>query len=159
MNERAQALASRMERANNALIATIEQISEADWRTRCASDDRLVSAVVHHVAESHMFVLRATQMVAVGGGLPTLTWEMVHADNARHASARPDCDRVETLDLLRRTSTEASRAIRGMSDEQLARKSTWDLDGEVTAQQVIELHMIGHIQEHLADIETTVRAW
>ncbi len=159
MTERATVLADRLEHANNALIATVEQISEADWLKQCASDDRPVGVVIHHVASAHAFVLGAAQAAAAGDPLPTLTWEMVHADNARHANEHAHCDRVETLDLLRRNSAQAARAIRSMSDEQLARTGTWGLDGEVTAQQVIELHMIDHVQEHLANIEAAIRAW
>ena len=147
------------EQANNVLIATVEQISEADWRKQCASDDRPVGIVIHHVASAHAFVLGAAQAAAAGGPLPTLTWEMVHEDNAKHAREQAGCDRAETIALLRRNSAEAARALRGLSDEQLARTGTWGLDGEVTAQQVIELHMIDHVQEHLANIEAAIRAW
>jgi hypothetical protein len=159
MTERVRVLADRLDQANNALIATIEQCSEDDWREQCANDDRPVGVVVRHITDAHAFVLRSAQAVAAGGHLPTLTWGMVHKDNAEHARKHARCDRAETIELLRRNSAEASRAIRSMSDEQLARKSTWGLDGEVTAQQVIELHMIDHVQEHLSNIEAAIRAW
>jgi len=159
MSEQALALANRLDQVNNALIATIGQMSEADWQTQCTNDTRSVGIVIRHITDAHAFVLGAAQAVAAGKSLPTLTWEMVHADTSRHAGKHAHCDRAETIELLRRNSAEASRAIRGMSEEQLARKSTWGLDGEVTAQQVIELHMIGHVQEHLANIEAAIRAW
>jgi uncharacterized damage-inducible protein DinB len=153
------ALAERVEQANNTLIAAVEQISEADWRKQCASDDRPLGVVVHHVAEAHAFVLGAAQAIAAGGELPTLTWEMVHAGNAEHARQHAGCDKAATLELLRRNSAKAARAIRGLSDEQLSRAGTWGLDGQVTAQQVIELHMIDHVREHLANIEAAIRVW
>jgi hypothetical protein len=91
--------------------------------------------------------------------LPEAAYCYQPEDNAKHAREQESCDRAETIALLRRNSAEAARALRGLSDEQLARRGTWGLDGEVTAEQVIELHMIDHVQEHLANIEAAIRAW
>jgi hypothetical protein len=88
--------------------------------------------------------------------LPEAAYCYQPEDNAKHAREQAGCDRAETIALLRRNGAEAARAL---SDEQLARTGTWGLDGEVTAQQVIELHMIDHVQEHLANIEAAIRAW
>ena len=158
MGEQAQALANRLEQVNNTLIATVEQCSEADWNKHSTNDARPMGVIVHHLASTHEAVLDMAQGVAAGQPLPDLTWEMVHAGNAADATQCAGCTKAETLDLLRRNSAEAVRAIREVSDEQLARTSTWDLDGAVTTQQVIELHMIDHVQEHLATLQTAMHA-
>ena len=153
MSEQAQALADRLEQANHALLAVLTACSEDDWRKPAGNDTRSVGVIAHHVASAHALVLGLAQEVAAGRQLPALTWEMVHQGNAQHAEQQSGCPKAETLDLLRRNSAEAARIIRGMSDEQLGRSSTWELSGDVTTQRVIEVHMIDHAHEHLATIK------
>jgi hypothetical protein len=153
MGERAQALADRLEQANQALLAMLSACSEDDWGKQVGSDKRPVGVIAHHVAAAQAFVLGLAQEVAAGRPLPALTWDMVHQGNAQHAEQQAGCPKAETLELLRRNSAESARVIRGMSDEQLSRSSTWDLSGNVTTERVIEVHMIDHVHEHLATIK------
>jgi len=152
MSERTESLADRIQQASQALMAAAEACSEAEWRQQCADDVRTVGVLVHHVAKMHADIIELVQQVAAGQALPPLTWEMTHQMNAEHAREHVDCAKAETLALLRRNTAAAVNAIRGMGDAQLDRTSTWPVDGDVSAQQLIELHIIDHAHEHLATI-------
>lgn len=152
MSERAQRLADRVEQATNALIAAVEQCGEADWQKPCASDGRPVGVLAHHVARTHADVVGLAGMIAADQALPPLTWQMTHQLNAEHAREHANCTRQETLNLLHQNGAAAVDTIRTMTDDQLDRTSTWPIDGEVSAQQMIEIHIIDHVREHLASI-------
>jgi uncharacterized damage-inducible protein DinB len=101
MSERARNLAQQFEQANHGLIATVERLSDAQWRTTTASEGWSLGLVAHHVAESHKGIAGLVQRVASGGPPPDMTMEMVHERNAAHAAQHANCTKAETLALLR----------------------------------------------------------
>jgi uncharacterized damage-inducible protein DinB len=156
MNERTLALAERVAQASQALMAAAERCSESEWRRVGVNDARTIGALVHHVAKTHADIIGLAQAVAAGQALPPLTWDMTHQMNAQHGREHADCAKAEALALLRRNTAAAVDAIRGLSDAQLDRTSTWPVDGDVSAQRLIELHIIDHAREHLATITATL---
>ena len=85
MSERARNLAHQLEQANQALIATIEGLSDAQWKATTPGDGRSVGVVAHHVASSHKAVAGLVGAIAHGQKVPTITMEMIHEGNAAHA--------------------------------------------------------------------------
>jgi hypothetical protein len=158
VSERAQQLAHRVEQATNALIAAVEQCADADWQKPSTPDGRPVGVLAHHVAKTHADVVGLAGMIAASQALPPLTWEMTHQLNAEHAQQHANCTKQETLDLLRQNGVAAANIIRQMTDYQLDRISTWPVDGTLSTQQMIEFHIIEHVQEHLASINTVTGA-
>jgi uncharacterized damage-inducible protein DinB len=158
MSEQAQALAERFERANGALIGTLQQCSEADWRKSCQAEGWTVAATGHHVAGAHEPIAGFVQMIATGQQLPPLTMEQLHQMNAQHAQEFASCDKAETVELLRRNGTAAANVVRGLSDEQLSRSAPMPLMGgaQVSARQMIENVLIGHLQEHSGSIRSAL---
>ncbi len=160
MAGRAQNLAERFAQANRELLEVAERCSDEQWRADCQGEGRSVGTLVHHVAAAHGLVMGMTQGLAEGVPLPPVTWDAIHGMNAQHAQENVTPDQAETLTLLRRADGEIVRGIRELSDEQLDRASPWGLadDASLTAEQLIERHMIGHARGHLATIREAVGA-
>jgi hypothetical protein len=158
MNERVHSLVQRFESANTALIASVEACSDADWQRVTSEEGWPVGVAAHHVARSYPAI--GGFVVSIANGTPPipLTPEMLDANNAQHAVEAATCTREETLDLLRQNGQAASDALRGLRDDQLRRTAPLVLMGgaEVSAEQMIELAMIGHPVEHLASIENAI---
>jgi uncharacterized damage-inducible protein DinB len=157
MGERAQALADRFEAANREIISTVEKCSDAEWRTKCAGETWSVGVVAHHVAESHAGIARIIQTIAAGQPLPSVTTEMIDQRNAQHAQQQANCTKQETLDLLRKNGASAATTVRGLCDEQLQRSGTLRA-GPMSAEQVVEGILIGHVKGHLASIRSAIGA-
>ena len=157
MGERAQTLASRFEEANREIVSTLEKCSDGEWRTKCAGETWSVGVVAHHVAESHAGIARIIQAIAAGQPLPTVTTEMIDQRNAQHAQEHASCMKQETLDLMRKNGASAATTVRGLSDEQLQRTGTLRA-GPMSAEQVIEGILIGHVKGHTASIRSAIGA-
>jgi hypothetical protein len=82
---------------------------------------------------------------------------MLDGLNAQHAKEHADCTRAETLALFRKGAATASAVVRGLSDDQLAKSGTVFTDAPpMTAEQLITLGLVGHIDEHMGSIRKTV---
>lgn len=148
MSERSEALARQFEQANQEMIAEVERSSGAQWKATSANDERSVGVVANHVAGGHKSIGEWVRVVAEGVTAPPITMDMINEANARHAVAKANCTKDETLDLLRRNGAAAAALVRGYSDEQLDRGTNFN-GHPMTAQQMIEHILIGHIRNHL----------
>jgi uncharacterized damage-inducible protein DinB len=155
MGERGDALAQRFEQANNDVIAAVEGFSDDQWKAKTKEEGWSVGVAAHHIAVGHPGVFGLAQAIANGQPLPPITREMIDQGNAQHAQQFAGCTRQETLDLLRANGAAAAMSLRGLTDEQLDRSATLPVFGDapVSAQQVIEMVLIGHPQGHLQSIK------
>lgn len=157
MSERVETLAQEFEQANAALARTIEPLSESQWQARCTGEGWPVGVTAHHVVGGHQVIGGMVSTVAAGQPLPPLTWEMLDQSNAQHAQQYAGCTKAETLALLRQQGEAAAATVRGLSDEQLGR--TGSLMGQaMSAEQLIQNILIGHVRDHQASIEAAVNA-
>jgi hypothetical protein len=158
MSKRAEALAERIAEGHRELIAFVEMLSEADWRTYCPNEDRSVGVVVHHVASMLPPELDLVKMLASGRAVTGVTPEIVDQINAEHAQKHAGSGREETLDLLRRNSVLVVSAVRELTDAELDRAAPVSLhwDAPLTTQYFIEGHPLGHAYQHLASIRAAV---
>ena len=157
-SRRANALAERLEQGARALAAVASTLSPAQWQTRIPRDGRKVGVLVHHVATMYPLEIQLAQKLAQGDAIAGVTWDAVHAINAKHAA---DYDAVtvdEALDLLRRNSADAAAAIRALSDDELDRAAAVSLnsDAPLTCQFFIEDHAMRHSYHHLARIRAAL---
>lgn len=152
MSERAETLAAQFEQANNDLIRTIEPMTDAQWKAVCSGENWSAGVVAHHVAGGHQPISGLVQAAATGQPLPPLTPEMLNQGNARHAQEYANCTKAETLDLLRQNGRTAAGVVRGLSDEQLQRSAPV-FGNDMTAEQMIQNILIGHVQAHTASIK------
>lgn len=150
MSARAEELAGRFERANDAMIAFVEGCSDAEWGRSCEDDGRTVGIVAHHVASAHPAVMGWVAAVAEGGST-TVTREQIDQFNEQHAVRFASCTRAEVLGLLREKGAAAAALVRGLSDEQLHRVGMVAAAGntEMSAEQVVKHVLIGHMTGHL----------
>ena len=155
---RSAALADRLANGAQALIALAEEITDAEWQTRIPGDGRKVGVVVHHVASMYPLEIQLAQALAGGGAVAGVTWNDVHALNARHAAEHENVTREEALLLLRQNSATAEAAVRAFTDEQLDRAARVSLndDAPLTCQFFVEDHALRHSYHHVARIRSAL---
>lgn len=158
MSPRASALADRLEQGAGALAALAHGLTDAEWQTRLPHDGRKVGVVVHHVASVYPIEIELAQALAAGRPITGVTWDVVHAMNARHAADADAVTREVALALLTANSAAAAAAIRALSDEQLDRAATNSLYGDapLTCQHMLEDHAVRHSFHHLARIKAAL---
>jgi hypothetical protein len=155
MSERARTLAHHLEQANNALTATIEGLSDAQWHAKTPGDGRSVGVVAHHVASSHKMVAGIATAIAHGQSVPNITMEMIHQGNAKHAAEHANVTKAETLALLRQNGAAAVATVRGFGDAELDRTATFPM-GTMSVAQVVERILTGHAQDHHGTIKKAI---
>jgi uncharacterized damage-inducible protein DinB len=159
MNQRSHALADRLEQGANALLEFAANLTEDEWHVRIPRDGRKVGVVVHHVASVYPIETGLAQSIAKGNPVVGVTNDVINDMNAGHARDNHNATKAETLDLLRRNSTEAAAAIRAFSDDDLDRAVLVSLysDAPLTSQFVLEDHAVRHSYHHLAKIREALR--
>ena len=150
MSDRANALATAFESANNAVIAALKGCSADKLGQKCEGEGWPVTVAAHHVAVSHTGIFGLVQLIANGQEVPAITMEMIDAGNAQHAIEFANIGRDETLEMLRRDGKATADALRNLTDEQLDRTAPMALaGGQVwSAADVIERILIGHPTAH-----------
>lgn len=157
-NQRAHALADRLEHGARALATLANSLTNAQWRTRVLGDGRKIGVVVHHVASVYPLEIQLAQTLAGGKPIVGVTMDDVHTMNAAHASEYDSVTIDAALELLRRNSAVAATVIRALSDEELDRSAAASLysNAPVTCQFMLEDHAIRHSYHHLASIQRTL---
>jgi uncharacterized damage-inducible protein DinB len=158
MSERAEALATAFENANNALIAAVEACTDEQWRQTTSAEGWSVGVTAHHVASSQQPIAGFVQMIANDQPMPPVTMEMFHAANAQHAQDHANCTRAETLELLRTSGQGAVAMLRSLTDEQLDRSQPMAFVGGEpwSAADFAERVLIGHPVQHGASIKSAL---
>ena len=157
MAGRAEALAAKIDQANNDAVATIDGLSSDQWAATCADEGWSVAVTTHHIASGYTPLTGLVQAVANGADLPALTMDMIDQGNIKHAEEFANCSKEETLEMLRSGGAAAAAAVRGLSDDQLD-KSAVILAGapEMTTEQIIENLLIGSTTGHHASIQKSI---
>ena len=149
---RARALADRLEQGARALAAFASTLTDAEWQTRVPKDGRKVGVVVHHVATMYPLEIQLAQRLAGGTAMTGVTWDVVNEINAGHAKEHDAVTKEAAIELLRRNSAAAAKAIQALSDEELDRAAPVSLnaDAPLTCQFFLEDHAVRHSFHHLA---------
>jgi len=159
MNSRAHLLAERLEQGADALARFAGGLSHSEWQMRLPKDGRKIGVVVHHVADVYPIEIQLALKLAAGEPITNVTWDDVHAMNAKHARDQDGVTREAALDHLRRNSAAAAAAIRALSDEALDRAATNSMYGDapLTSQHMLEDHAVRHSFHHLAGIRAALK--
>lgn len=155
MSRRADLLADRIEEGAAGLGAFAEGLSESEWSTPVSAKDRRpVGVIVHHVASVYPIEVEVARIVGSGKAITDVTWEAIAEMNGKHAQEQRAVTKADALELLRRNSREAAKAVRAFTDDELDRAAPFSLSfgAPVTAQFVIEDHALRHSWHHLAGI-------
>ena len=158
MNQRAQALADRIEQGADALAAFVRTINDAEWQIPVPKDGRPVGVIVHHVASVYPIEIELAQKLAAGKPIAGVTWDAIHQMNAEHAREHAAVKKAEALDLLQRNSRAAAAAVRTIGDEALDRAAPVSLnaDAPLTCQFFVEDHALRHSFHHLGKIRAAL---
>ena len=159
MNQRAHALADRLEQGARALASVASGLTDEQWRTIVPGDGRKIGVIVHHVASVYPVEIQLAQTLAGGKPVTGVTWADIHAMNAAHARDNGTAARQATIDLLRQNSAAAAIAIRALSDADLDRAAEASLyaNAPITCQFMLEDHAVRHSYHHLARIQQTLQ--
>jgi hypothetical protein len=152
MGARAEEYAAQFKAANQRMIDTVESMTGEEWKKTTAEEGWPAGVCAHHAAESTGPVSGLIQMLATTGQLPPFSIDDLNAGNAEHAQRAANCTKEETLALLRSGEAPTVAILRGISDEQFERKAVLGPIGEVTAGQLAELILIGHLDTHRASL-------
>jgi hypothetical protein len=157
-SQQAHALADRLEQGARALAAFAANLTDAQWNTRVPHDGRTVGVTVHHVASVYPLEIQLALTVADGKPIAGVSWDDVHAMNAKHAVDNANVTKDAALEFLRTNSAAAAAAIRALTDEQLVRAETISLYGDapLTCQFFLEDHAVRHSYHHLARLRRAV---
>ena len=160
MSQRSDALADRLEQGARALATLASGLTDAEWHTRIPKDGRKIGVDGHHVATMYPLEIQLAQQLASGQPVSGVTWDDVHALNAKHAKEYEAVTRDAALDLLRRHSSAAASAIRALTDEELDRAAPVSLnaDAPLTCQFMLEDHAVRHAYHHLAAIRMALES-
>ena len=159
MSQRSNALAERLEQGARALAALASGLTDAEWQTRVPKDGRKIGVMVHHVGNMYPIEIQLAQKLAGGEAITGVSWDDVHAINAKHAKEFDGVTKEQALEFLRKNSTAAALAIRALSDAQLdqAAEVSLNSDAPLTCQFVLEDHAVRHSYHHLAKIRATLK--
>ena len=158
MHTRADALATRFEQACRDFACTIQGMSDRAWNSTTSEEGWTVAAVAHHAAGSSGPISLMARAAATGAPMPPLTMDALNQMNADHAKQYANVSRDETLAFLLETAEPAAATVRSLSDEQLNGKAMMPFGAEMTAEQIIENVLIGHLIGHGASIMAAVPA-
>jgi hypothetical protein len=157
MGAKSEALAQQFEAKSRDALATLEKLSEEDWKKVTEAEKWSVGVTAHHLAGVLEPISTMIKAVAAGQAPGDLSLELLDEMNARHAKDFAGCTRTETIELHRKGSATAAATVRGLSDAELATSGTL-LTGfpPMTAEQVILGALLAHIDEHYGSIRKTV---
>ena len=158
LNQRSEALATRLENGATALAAFAATLSEAEWQTHLPKDGRKVGVVVHHVASMYPIEIQLASLLAAGQPIMGVTWDAVDTINRDHAKENDNVAKEAALALLKTNSAAAAAAIRAFTDEELDRAAPVSLnsDAPLTCQFFLEDHPVRHSHHHLARIKAAL---
>jgi hypothetical protein len=158
LNQRAEALATRLENGAAALAAFAATLSAAERQMRLPNDGRKIGVVVHHVASMYPIEIQLASLLAAGRPVTGVTWDAVATINRDHANENANVTRESALALLKTNSATAAAAIRAFTDEQLDRAAPVSLnsDAPLTCQFFLEDHPVRHSYHHLAGIKAAL---
>ena len=158
MGAKTKALAAQFDTKARDALATLGRLSDADWKKVTAAEGWTVGVTAHHLAGA----LDAVAGIVTGivSGAPprgNFTRAMLDEMNAQHAKEQAGCTRPDTLALFQTGAATASAVVRGLNDDQLEAHGTVFSDmPPLTAEQLIMLGLLGHVDEHMASIRKTI---
>jgi hypothetical protein len=157
-NERANALAQRLEQGANELASLAEGLTDSQWNTVVPGDGRTVGVLVNHVASVYPIEVQLAQVIASGQPVTGVTYDDIASMNAEHAQKNQAIAIQDTVVLLRENSKAAADSVREFTDEQLDTATSVSLNGDapLTAQFFIEDHALRHSYHHLSKIKSAL---
>ena len=157
MGAKGEALAKQLEAKAKDAAATLEKLSDADWKKVTEAEKWTVGVTAHHLAGGLEAVAGIITGIVAGHAPGNFTMGMLDQMNAQHAKEHANCSKAETAALLKKGAATATAVVRGLSDDQLAKSGVVFTDAPpMTAEQLVQRGLIMHIDEHFGSIRKTV---
>ena len=151
-----EALAKQFEAKRSEAVAVLGKLSDADWKKVTEAEKWTVAATAHHVASSFEPIAGLIVGAVSGKSGGSFTRAMLDEMNAAHAKEFASCTKEETLALLEKGAATAASTVRGLSDDQLAKRGVIFADAPpMSAEDLIMGGLILHIDEHFGSIRKT----
>ena len=158
MNQKAKELAEKFTTFNKEMLSIVENCTDEDWQKESGGEKWTVGVVAHHVAAGHYSSLDLVKMIVAGETLPPLTMDTIDRMNAQHAQENADCTKAEVLALLRQQGAAFANYLEGLSEADLSRTGYLAaLDGDVSAQQFVEMIILHSAGDHLTNMKTAIQ--
>jgi len=152
-----EALAKQFEAKAAEAVATLERLSDADWKKVTQGEKWTVAATAHHYASVLEPIRGMIETVASGRAPEPFNGAMIDDMNARHARDYAGCTKAETIELLRKGMTAATATIRRLSDAQLAKSAkVMSTMPPMSVEQLVTGALLGHMDEHFGSIRKAV---
>ena len=153
---RSEALAGQFEAKAQDALATLQRLSDADWRKVTQAEKWPIGVTAHHMAGVLETIAGMIETIASGRPFESFNPGLIDEMNARHARDYANCGRSETIELFRKGAGVAVAAIRRLSDEQLSRSAkVVSTMPPMTVEQLIGAALLNHIDEHFGSIRQT----
>jgi hypothetical protein len=157
MGARSEALAKQFESKAREGLATLEQLTDADWTKVTEAEQWPVGVTAHHLAGALEPISHMIEALAGRESPGGLSRSMIDEMNAQHARTFAGCTKAETIELYQRGTATAAATIRGLRDDQLTISGTVLTDvPPMTPEQLITMGLLDHIDEHFGSIRRTV---
>jgi hypothetical protein len=157
MGAKGEALAKQFEAKAKDAAATLDKLSDADWKKVTEAEKWPVGVTAHHLAGGLEAVSGIITGIVAGRAPGNFTMGMLDQMNAQHAKEHANCTKAETAALLQKGTATAAAVVRGLSDDQLAKSGVVFTNAPPrTAEQLVQRGLIMHIDEHLGSIRKTV---
>jgi Mycothiol maleylpyruvate isomerase N-terminal domain len=159
MGAKTEALAKQVEAKGGEAGAVLEKLTDADWKKVTVAEKWTVGVTAHHLAGGLEAVAGIIIGIVAGNAPGNFSMAMLDQMNAQHAKEHANCTKAETAALLRKGAATAAAVVRGLNDDQLAKSGVVFSDAPpMTAEQLIQLGLLNHTDEHLGSIRKTVGA-
>jgi uncharacterized damage-inducible protein DinB len=157
----AETQAKRLERVYQEVAKLLGEPKVASrLRTAPGKDEWSAMQTLGHMTEMIPYWLSHCRvLIAATGELPTLGRPLGSPERlagvAHGAAARPD----ELLGQLRDEVRAAADAIRKLSLAERGKRGVHPGRGEMTVAEVLEAFIVGHAEEHLAQVQAALRSY
>jgi hypothetical protein len=157
MGAKSEAIAREFEGKAQAAGAFLTTLTEAEWKKTTEAERWTVGVTAHHLAGAFEAVSGIVTGIVTGKTRDGFTRKMLDDMNARHAQEFAGCTRAETVAMFDKGAATARSVIRGLSDDQLAQTGTVFSElPPMSAEQLVSLGLIRHIDEHIGSIRKTI---
>jgi hypothetical protein len=149
---RAGELAARLEQANAEVIEFVQACPSGLWAARTPEEGWAVPAAAMHIAFGHLTI--TTWVHRLSAGLPvTETMADFAVVNAADEQKYANASQAEVVESLQTFGDAALRYVRGLTDKELEGTARFEPAGaDLTAAQLVEGVLIGHLTGHFASI-------
>jgi catechol 2,3-dioxygenase len=158
-SRRGRELADLFRNANAVLAVLVDSLDDRAWSIPCPSLSATVGVVAHHVAAVYPLLQAKVEAQHRGEPVRRTPPEVLAAANERHNRQFMEVTRATVLADLRAGEAGLAAAIHRLTDADLDRPIVDAGGGPVVAfQAFVQGVIIGHVAEHMADIEKALQS-